>query len=243
MEPESFIETTRSFLRSCLKGRRGEITSDGAITLKSTRYSSDLVKKVVHIFRNPLDNVVARFHLDRKIKARKNPDWLEEYPNNPEGFRLWCAHLNENQKLSSSHWTDSSLLEAMEGVPCVTEFYRYVQWHNLAFATTSDLQIPSFVFHYEDYSTRFEDVTNELTVFLGLEQVGDAPEFIDNKKYGDYYTAKQKHAVAMFIREFASKPTWQNVQHYMSSFMTEPVDVDTLIPIRTADVKGYFSTA
>ena len=229
-------------MRSCLKGKRG-VLDDKGMTKVSVRYSPDLVKKVAHIFRNPLDNIVARFHLDRKIRARKDPDWLQMYPNDKEGFRLWCEHLNTNsaEAISSSRWFDSSLKVAMKDVPCVTEFYRYVQWHNLAFAATSELQVPSFVFHYEDYSTRFEGVTKELTDFLGLEKVGDAPEFIDNKKYGDYYTAKQKHAIAVFVREFASRPTWNSIQHYLDSYLSKSVDVDIMAPKQIVTSKAYVS--
>jgi hypothetical protein len=117
-------------------------------------------------------------------------------------------------------------MDAMKGVPCMSEFYRYIQWHNLAFSVTSDLQIPFMLLHYEDYSTRFEDVTNELTDFLGLEQVGKAPEFINDKTYLDYYTEQDKRNIARFIREYATKPTWQNVQHYLSDFVSEPAPME-----------------
>jgi hypothetical protein len=242
-------------MRSCLKGKRGVFldTNTKEMTTVSVRYSPDLVKKVVHIFRNPLDNIVARFHLDRKVRAKKNPSWLDDFPNNQEGFRQWCAHLNENavQNLSSSHWIDTSLIEAMKGVPCITEFYRYVQWHNLAFATTSDLQLPSFVFHYEDYSTRFDDVTTKLTEFLGLEKVAEAPEFIDNKEYGSYYTAEEKRAVALFIEEFSTKSTWQNIHHYLNDFLNHDIQQEialprsgqtsTQTPKQKRSIKGYVS--
>ena len=217
-DPESFVETTRTFLRSCLKGRRGYFPEGtNEITTVGVRYNPDLVKKVIHVFRNPLDNTVARFHLDRKIMARKNADWLKDYPNNKEGFRRWCIHLNaiSADVLSSLRWIDSSLEEAMKNVPCITEFYRYVQWHNLAFAATSDLEVPNFVLHYEDYSSRFEEVTSELITFLELEKVGEAPEFIDNKKYDEYYTPQEKRAISVFIKEFASKPTWRQLKHYL----------------------------
>lgn len=70
------------------------------------------MKKVVHIFRNPLDNVVAvsgrghpsrfflqknalltmkiqRFHLERKrFASKKDNEWLNEYPNTKAGFRV-----------------------------------------------------------------------------------------------------------------------------------------------------------
>jgi hypothetical protein len=198
------------------------------VTSEFVSYSSDLVKKVVHIFRNPFDNVVARFHLDRKLQAQDHPDWLDTYPNNREGFRKWCEQLNDSAApvLSSIRWVDQSLMDAMKGVPCMSEFYRYIQWHNLAFSLTSDLQIPCMLLHYEDYSTRFEDVTNEFTDFLGLEQVGKAPEFINDKTYLDYYTEQDKRNIARFIQEYATKPTWQNVQHYLSDFVSEPAPME-----------------
>jgi hypothetical protein len=66
-------------------------------------------------------------------------------------------------------------------------------------------------------------VTDELTEFLGLKKVAKAPEFIADKTYGDYYTAEEKHAIALFIKEFATKPTWQNVEHYLNEFLNHDI--------------------
>ena len=110
---------------------------------------------------------------------------------------------------------DTDLAKALAGVPCQAEFYRYVQWHNLAFAVTLvDLDVPSMVLYYEDYSTRFNDVTNQLMNFLELEAVGEAPPFVVNKEYGDYYTFEETESIATFIKEFSSKHVWQHLKHY-----------------------------
>ncbi|KAL3796580.1 hypothetical protein HJC23_009711 [Cyclotella cryptica] len=215
-------------MRSCQRGKQGVFSKDNAtkITTVGVRYRSEIVKKIVHIFHNPIDNVAARFHLDRKIRARQNKHWLLDYPNNKEGFQRWCADMNENstRTLSSSRWIDSSLTKVMKGVPCLAEFYHYVHWHNLAFTATSDLQVPSFLIHYEDYSTQFKEVTDELLNFLGLSQVGYAPEFINHKEYGNYYSDHQKQSIAMFIEEFSTKHTWQNVKHHLSDFLVKLID-------------------
>ena len=93
---------------------------------------------------------------------------------------------------------DTDLAKALAGVPCQAEFYRYVQWHNLAFAVTLvDLDVPSMVLYYEDYSTRFKDVTNQLMNFLELEAVGEAPPFVVNKEYGDYYTFEETKSIVI----------------------------------------------
>ena len=223
----SFIQTPRSFFKACLQGQRGFI-EDSKVTSEVVSYSSNLVKKAIHIFKNPFDNVVKRFHVYRKTQAQRHTDLLDTYPNNKEGFHKWCKQLNDRAAtvLSSIHSEEKSLVDAMKDVPCMSEFYRYIHWHNLAFTVTSDLQIPSMLLHYEDYSTRFENVTRELTDFLGLEQVGKAPEFIVKKQYLDYYTEKDKRNIARFIRKFATKPTWQNVHHYLSDFVSVPVPME-----------------
>lgn len=54
--PSSYMETPRSFVVSCLTGRRGVRSSRSkAVEMQPVQYEKNLVKKVVHIFRNPLD--------------------------------------------------------------------------------------------------------------------------------------------------------------------------------------------
>ena len=50
--PENYYETTETFPQRCLDGNPG---------LNDT-YSEDLVERAIHLIRNPLDNIVSRFH-------------------------------------------------------------------------------------------------------------------------------------------------------------------------------------
>ncbi|KAL7533506.1 hypothetical protein ACHAXR_005273 [Thalassiosira sp. AJA248-18] len=220
LKPGSFIETNRSFLKSCLKGKRGVYSPDNnSFTTQSVWYSQDLVKKVLHIFRNPLDNVVARFHLERKrFTALKDKTWLKEYPNSKEGFRKWCKSIDDSKKLAKSRWVDRDLEASFFGVPCHAEFYRYVEWHNLAFTVTQDL--PTMVFYYEDYSTRFNEVTKEIVTFLelgGAEGGGTAPDFLLHKEYADYFSLEQTRAVERLVKELSTNQTWKHLAHYFKN--------------------------
>ena len=58
--------------------------------------------------------------------------------------------------------------------------------------------------------------------FLELTAVADAPEFISNKSYGDYYSEEQTQAIATFIREFSSQLTWQHVTRYFGGNLASP---------------------
>ena len=72
------------------------------------------------------------------------------------------------------------------------------------------------VFYYEDCSTRFDDITEDLINFLELElePASIAPEFIANKRYGDYYTEEQAQDIALLTKEVSTKETWIHLAHY-----------------------------
>ncbi|KAL3761741.1 hypothetical protein ACHAWU_001257 [Discostella pseudostelligera] len=229
LDPTKYIISSRTFLRWCLTGKRGVYSSSRSSSFGATpsiesqpvHYHKDVVKRVVHLIRNPLDNVVARFHNERnKFVRMQDEEWLKEYPNNKRGFRKWCREIDDDSNaLAESPWIDQDLVNAFDGVPCRAEFFRYIQWHNHAFTVTQlDLGVPSMVLHYEDYSTRYGEVTRELMNFLELKPVDvaeDLPEFIPHKVYSHYYYSKeQTRAIASLVKEYSMKTTWQYLERY-----------------------------
>ena len=181
---------------------------------QSVWYSPDLVKKVVHIIRDPLDNTVARFHLDRYSKTET---WLKEYPATKLGFQKWCKGIDDDNNMLISHkFVDKDLRKALSGVPCRAEFFRYVQWHNMAFAVTADLGLPELVFHYESYTTSFDKTIEDLLDFLELSPIGEPEPYFPGKVYGDYYSDDEKRAIARFTKEFSSKTTWAHLKQYFA---------------------------
>uniref|UniRef100_A0A7S4HK89 Sulfotransferase domain-containing protein n=1 Tax=Odontella aurita TaxID=265563 RepID=A0A7S4HK89_9STRA len=214
--PESYIETPRSFQKGCLSGRRGVRSKDGKkIQVNPVRYEANIVKKAVHIIRNPFDNVVARFHLEHKRHKKLNDnEWPKVFPNTKDGFQKWCASIDANPALTKARWVDGELAAALAATPCHAEFFRYVQWHNLAFSMARDMALPTFVFHYEDYSDHFDDTLNGLLDFLELPSVKEGPDFELGKEYGDYYTEEQRASVTKLIKELSSLETWNYLQQY-----------------------------
>ena len=141
--PEHYIVTPRKFLRECLFSQRGIRSDDNAMERHPVWYKPDLVKKVVHIIRDPFDNVVARFHLDRYGKA---DSWLKKYPANKLGFQTWCKVLDDdNMMLMKNKFVDKDLKNALTPIPCRAEFFRYVQWHNMVSSSMSSAGARKFV--------------------------------------------------------------------------------------------------
>ena len=204
------IYNSHSFLKKCLEG--DYVTGNAAAEFQISKgfASKDMIGRAVHIIRDPFDNVVARFHLERKTLAQKNK---AHYPNTREGFREFCddlGRLEEVQYQAYSFFGDVLDLD----IPCQADFYRYIQWHNMAFTISWDQEIPTLVIHYESYTTKLNETKNALLEFLGQDEVADAPPFITGKTYRDYYTEEEIEAVSKMTERLALRETWQHTKHY-----------------------------
>lgn len=84
--------------------------------------------------------------------------------------------------------------------------------------TTRDLDLETFVLHYEWYTTRYNETAKELLQFLNL-QVHDGREltpFSPGKVY-PYFTAEEKKAVKKAFQLMASPRTWEHIKHYFEN--------------------------
>lgn len=169
---------------------------------------------------------MARFHLEfNEQKAANNTYFLEWYPKNAEGFRGWCRHSDHNKDLLETRYIDEDLHIHLKKIPCLNEFFKYVQWHNMAFYTSHDLQIETMIMHYHEYSEDFEKARDKVLGFLELPLVGTGIEFHDGKVYRHYYTREQKIAIRAFIQEFATPDTWQQLKDYDFEIDAEPAAI------------------
>lgn len=222
-----YIETPRSFEIACRSGKRAFLDEVGKLTTEFVTYDQSTVGKAIHVFRHPLDNVVARFHLkyyeykelrlnerDDKLSTMTNSEWLRRYPNNRTGFAAWCKGHDSQSGLGKLRWVDGHLAALLRQIPCHQEFYKYVQWHNLAFDVTRGNNIPVFVVHYHNYSQNFEGTLSQLLDFLELPRQGVTEPFHAGKEYHSFYTKEQRLAIRRFLEEFSSSETWDNLKDY-----------------------------
>eukprot|EP00985_Skeletonema_marinoi_P005281 scaffold2279_cov133-Skeletonema_marinoi.AAC.10 len=211
-----YVENHALFLQHCLEGRYNIKDHDGQLTEKLGSYDKALVKRAVHLIRDPFDNVVSRFHLHYKNLVKKNrADQIAAYPRTREGFRRFC--IDEGRRYYSDEKQSKfykDVFDSVKDVPCHADFYRYIQWHNLAFATTWDLNVPTIIVHYENYTDNFIETKDALLAFLGQDGIYDAPEFVTGKTYRDYYTADEIDAVSVLFSKLALEKTWHNTKHY-----------------------------
>lgn len=229
--------STGSILLKSVKSTTTTTATKGKLPKKRVTYPKEYVHRAVHLIRHPFDNIVARFHLDynRQVHVQKNESYGTLFPNNQTGFRRWCSHYDKKfiKEIKTTHprWIDKELEVSMYGMPCKSEFLRYVQWHNLAFGTTmNELGIPTLVIYYEDYHHQFNQTKESIIAFLELESASEQQHHDDDeeeekkvffqsgKEYGNFYTNKQKTIIWNFIRNFASWETWQWLERYYTQY-------------------------
>ena len=216
--PNSYVESSHTFSHRCFEGDR--IIKDAnnqLVKVPGSYYNNKdvLVAKAVHLIRDPFDNVVSRFHLSYKEMVKKNEtDWLEKYPKSREGFRSFCKdqsmRYRKDEQKSKFY---SYVFDDAKDVPCHADFFRYVQWHNLAFITTAELGIPTMIIHYENYTFSFNQTKDMLLDFLDQEDKYEPPLFVTGKTY-DYFEKEEKIAVARMFNKLAHKMTWETTKHF-----------------------------
>jgi hypothetical protein len=205
-----YVESASSFRRNCLSGK-GVVSVNGTEVSQLFTYGPEKVVKAVHLVRDPFDNVVSRFNY-----VNRHGTNAHEHPKTREGFRDLCFKANQiyDKVHSESHLHDNELLLLMKDVPCYADFFRYVEWHNMAFVTSNDLNLDTYVLHYDWYDTRFNETADELLDFLHLEALAEPEPFVSGKVYRDYYTAEEQAAVKQVLESVDLKETWQNIAQY-----------------------------
>jgi hypothetical protein len=222
--PETYIETVRSFDYKC---RTGSILVKNTTKVHVTYHAEGVVERAVHLIRNPFDNLVARLHMERfqwQNKAKEDPDYqdvLTNFTDTRLGLHAWCDYMDKFRAKDDerSHFIDDELSQVQQQIPCHAEFYRYVQWHNLALEVTRRRRIPVYTLFYEDYTTNFDKAVGELLDFLQLKPMQPAPEFVSGKHYEEYFDKRERKAVAKLMWELASPETWDLLRHYVEEWL------------------------
>lgn len=212
--PSAYLETRESFLMMCSNGAR--VTSSN-LTKVNVNYNPELVQRAIHLVRNPFNNIVSNFHLERHEKSKKNRhEWLAKYPNDANGFRRWCKVIDSKyaNEEEASRLIPTTITEIFKHIPCHKAFYAFAQWHNLAIRVIDHLRLPSILVYYEDYETNFDGTTERIFQFLELSPVTDIPQFIAGKEYLTYFSSTEVEAAKQLIEAISDRQTWDVIRKY-----------------------------
>mmetsp|Transcript_7241 Transcript_7241/g.9201 ORF Transcript_7241/g.9201 Transcript_7241/m.9201 type:complete len:368 (+) Transcript_7241:253-1356(+) len=220
--PKFYVESIQSFKEDCLAARRALNLTNGTVVYEKVSYDENLVGKAIHIIRDPLDNIVSRYHLFLKMREKKGTviELEQIYSNDKKGFRKWCkerdeAYVDELKEIVGMH-----VYDLLKPIPCHADFYRYVQWHNLAFEVISNMEIPSIVLHYENYDSDFQDTKNQIIRFLETKEVQveekkkNNVSFISGKRYTSYFSEGERNDIFYLLKQLGSAKAKIQFQRY-----------------------------
>ena len=204
------------FERECLS-----LTKLNPATQRNVRIPYyDLPQKAVHLLRNPHDNLVARMHMGverRRLRLGWSEADLAKFTNDEAGFSTWCSYVDSLVKgdmkgmLRNQYGVSE---EIINNLPCLSEWWRYVQWHNNAIAMLQAHDIPSLVLYYEEYTDNYQQAVDDLFEFLELDQVLVPEPFIAGKTYESYFSADARRLAAELVQQLASPTCWNILRGY-----------------------------
>ena len=122
-------------------------------------------------------------------------------------FHNWCYEQDRKESLEKYYE------DVPNNVPCVSEIFRYVQWHNHALLLTKDLNISTMILHYEDYANDLNSTAKRLFTFLEYDMVAPPPSFFQHD-YSFMYTEDERDRIKKWVQDLASRNFWKLVEHY-----------------------------
>ena len=174
------------------------------------------VAKAIHLMRDPIDNIVSNYRLLVKQFQRNNQTRLiKHFTNDKEGFFRFCM-VSDNKWRKNDRKAFKEDFGKMKQIKCHALFYRWTQWHNLAYEMTiNELKIPTLDLWYEDYGFDFVGVKKKLFGFLELDSVQEVTPFVAGKTYRDYFTKEERDGIMGMIKHFATPQTWDMAKRYL----------------------------
>jgi Sulfotransferase domain len=230
--PRKYLLTQSQFLHTCTEGRGCFPDGDthGAHPSCQWKYmhypvppKNPRIGKIIHLIRNPFDNIIARFHLARKLQLERLKNepkalekWMDQHPDNPEGFATWCKELDN--EYGSPLDPESPDFLSIEHMLCIGEWFKYAQWHTLALGVkklTGD-ELPSLTIYYEDYDRDWIGTTQIILDFLELSRDKDAKShtFVSHPSPTNYYTLEHRREAKALVQKLTSEPVWELLKRY-----------------------------
>jgi len=218
--PENYIQTEASFEETCRSIIDRSADGEGyeiSITPKTD------ISKIIHLIRDPFSNIVSRFHeylLEDNIKREDS-----KFSDNRVGFKAWCLEMDTNVELSNldreSNLITYEIKELMKDVPCHSEFYKYVSWHNHVMEMAWNERYPILQVYYEDYASKSKEQQ------LAIQMAGFLEERIINtsnvipltmvvRSYRNYYTDEERLSAEKLVKAMALTTTWDVLERYFN---------------------------
>lgn len=226
--PGRYILTRDEFIAKALTGTRFTPSTyndgdNGFGWNEEVHYYGGLIKKALHLIRDPFEVIESRFLYFSNAYAGEF-DWTSLYNQNSEGFYTFCEDSRVKFADEEDKWYHDDIKNASYDVPCHHEFYKLIQWHNLVFETIDYMGLPSQRFYYEDFLSDYAAQSEALLNFYDLSPIHNIHDptnhispFSDNMV--DLIKPEDKVKIKNFIEVMASDRTLAIMDRYLRNIL------------------------
>jgi len=189
--------------------------------------------KIIHLYRDPYDQVVARFYSYVGLMRAFNPEVAAKYSLDYDGFRLWCAKQDEIFEEIEMAWIPKGLRKIANKVPCRQEFLKLGIFHNKVFKMTKEMENMKYMVvkfdEYSELSGRKELTIRRVNEFVRFPTIDESPpsKVAHGGKglFDSFFTYDEKIAAALFMRNFLHPAVWYQIRSYLPRKKPEPETV------------------
>lgn len=194
---------------------------------ETKKYSMSTVSNIVVLFRDPMDNVAARFF--QKVQKEANdgdPEYEERYPKNVDGFKKYCddMHRGEYRYKEFNWYSKAGFWEEAEPVPCRSEFVKIFYFYNFARLIALKYNLDMKIVTLKDFATNVDSTIDDVFEYLHLERIADAPENLlgdGEAQFLNFYTERERRAIASLGKKIALPAVWEGFAPYLEKYLPQ----------------------
>lgn len=181
--------------------------------VRSLKYKADRVKKMLLMYRDPMDIAVARFfHRAAKWAQSGDVQNAVRYPTDHDGYNRYCKDQDAIFSPIEKNWySKGGFWEEASKVPCRAEFVKVFEFYNMAERIHAAYNLQEMRVTLRDFA---QDISATATRTLGFLELPTANAPPENKlglgegQFLSFYTDQQRTAIAHLAKAMCIPAVW-----------------------------------
>lgn len=193
--------------------------------METFEYDMALVKKLMVLVRDPMDNIAARFFVkvEREL-MNGNAEYASTYPKDRVGFRKWCQDMNTASPyndMERNWFSKNGFWEEAQPVPCRAEFVKYFSFYNMIRQLGIKYNLEMKTITFKDLAENPQETVGGILSFLELPQAGSFPENLAGSgQFHHFYSEDEMRAIARLGQKMVLGPAvWQGFGVYLNEYL------------------------
>lgn len=196
--------------------------------------------KIIHWYRDLSGVLIARKHKGLKKILAQNETTVNGtiiIRDTREGFLEWCKHIDSRFNIDEASFPESIHQSLFKQVPCSSDVYRWVKWHNHATELRDRIGVDTVKLYFEDFAEKWHDWgTKTLLGFLnGKHDVirqRRTPPTDPARRYKSLYTKDETKALTKLVYALSSPECWADISLYFDEQLIQEDEKPGGLPAR-----------